>query len=129
MATKDLSAVDVTRRGVQAFLAVKMLVLAINLVRFPLLSRADDTDLHDVSVLVPARDEADRLPGTLPAILENHKTEVLVLDDNSDDGTAEVACDLIERSGHPRARVLSGAPLPEGWTGKAWACQIGRAHV
>ncbi len=122
MASTNPSVVDLTRRCVEGFLAVKMLVLAINLVRFPLLSRADDTDLRAVSVLVPARDEAGRLPGTLPAILMDHETEVLVLDDDSSDGTTQVARDLIERSGHPRARVLTGAPLPQGWTGKAWAC-------
>ncbi|MGB3258263.1 MAG: glycosyltransferase family 2 protein [Ornithinimicrobium sp.] len=122
MASRDRSASDLTRRGVDGFLAVKMLVLAINLARFPVLCRADVVDLRSVSVLVPARDEAGRLPGTLPAILEDHDAEVLVLDDSSSDGTAQVARDLIKRSGHPRARVLSGAPLPDGWTGKAWAC-------
>lgn len=112
----------VLHRGVQSFLALKMLVLILNLARFPVLTASAATDLRRVSVLIPARDEADRLPGTLPAMLAEHDAEVLVLDDNSSDSTARVAQDVIDRSGHPGAHVLSGEALPAGWTGKAWAC-------
>ncbi len=112
-----------TQRAVRTFLAVKMLTLSINLVRFPVLAPAVGTDLRRVSVLIPARDEAARLPGTLPAMLADHDAEVLILDDNSSDGTTQVAQDIIEASGHPRARVLTGAALPDGWTGKTWACE------
>lgn len=127
-----MSARSAARAGVQAFLAVKLLVLAINLVRFPVVKRGDiavghdvsrDVDLSDVSVLIPARDEAGRLPATLPALLAEHHAEVLVLDDNSTDGTAGIAQDIIDRSGHPRARVIQGKELPQGWTGKTWACE------
>ena len=75
-------------------------------------------DLGDVSVVVPARDEADSLPhllATLPA-----DVEVIVVDDDSSDGTAVVAA----VSG---ARVVESAPLPDGWTGKSWACEQGAA--
>lgn len=115
------------RSGVQGFLAVKLLTLAINTVTFPVLKRSNthgsDPSLRDVSVLIPARDEADRLPATLPAMLANHDAEVLILDDNSTDQTALVAQALIDASGHPRARVLTGQDLPDGWTGKTWACE------
>ncbi|MGB5951584.1 MAG: glycosyltransferase family 2 protein [Ornithinimicrobium sp.] len=103
-------------------LTLKMLVLLINLVRFPVLTASSPEDLSGVSVLIPARDEAHRLPRTLPAMLAEHDAEVLVLDDNSSDGTAAIAEDLIAASGHPRARVLVGRELPHGWTGKTWAC-------
>jgi chlorobactene glucosyltransferase len=46
--------------------------------------------------------------------------EIIVLDDNSEDGTAEAA--LAAADGDSRLRVLAGAPLPEGWLGKNWAC-------
>ncbi len=123
MASIGVASKSFVRWGVQSLLAVKMVTLAINLVRFPVLTPAAGTDLRRVSVLIPARDEAERLPGTLPAMLTDHEAEVLVLDDNSSDGTARVAQGIIDRSRHPQARVLTGAALPDGWTGKAWACE------
>ncbi|MFC6749883.1 glycosyltransferase [Deinococcus aquaticus] len=69
-----------------------------------------------MSILIPARDEAHNLPRTLPGVLAQGAFEVLVLDDGSGDGTADVA----RRLG---ARVLTGEPRPDGWNGKPWACQ------
>jgi hypothetical protein len=66
-----------------------------------------------VSVLVPARDEADCIGACLDSI--DGADEVLVLDDGSRDATAEVA------RVHG-ARVLPGAALPPGWLGKPHAC-------
>ena len=66
-----------------------------------------------VSVLIPARDEADCIGTCLDSI--DGADEVLVLDDGSRDTTAEVA------RAHG-ARVLSGTSLPSGWLGKPHAC-------
>ncbi len=66
-----------------------------------------------VSVLVPARNEANRIGACLDSI--DGADEVLVLDDGSGDATAAVARDH-------GARVLEGAPLPAGWLGKPHAC-------
>jgi len=78
-----------------------------------------------ISVLVPARNEALRI-GPCAASLACQRYpnfEVLVLDDHSEDGTADVLASL-GYSGEPSAklRILKGQPLPPGWTGKAWAC-------
>jgi cellulose synthase/poly-beta-1,6-N-acetylglucosamine synthase-like glycosyltransferase len=69
-----------------------------------------------VSVLVPARDEAARIEACVRSLVGQGAAEVLVLDDGSSDGTAELA----RAAG---ATVLSGAPLPQGWFGKPFACQ------
>jgi dolichol-phosphate mannosyltransferase len=72
-----------------------------------------------VSVVIPARDEAARLPGCLrPLLTDPDAGEVIVVDDRSADGTAEVARAL-------GARVVAGAELPPGWVGKPWALQQG----
>ncbi|MCP2322629.1 glycosyltransferase involved in cell wall biosynthesis [Hamadaea flava] len=71
-----------------------------------------------MSVLVPARDEARRLPKLLPGLLAQPADEILVLDDQSSDGTADVVCAYAD----PRLRLIPGRPRPDGWIGKNWAC-------
>ncbi len=75
-----------------------------------------------VSVLIPARDEADRLGPTLEAVLQQRgiRLEILVLDDVSTDDTAVLARSLAD--GDRRFRLLTGRPLPAGWLGKPHAC-------
>jgi dolichol-phosphate mannosyltransferase len=72
-----------------------------------------------VSVVIPARDEEARIAGALaPLQGERGVAEVLVVDDESTDRTADVA------RAHG-ARVVPGTPLPPGWTGKVWALEQG----
>ncbi len=76
-----------------------------------------------VSVLLPLRDEAGRVTPCLSALLAQTgvELEVVVLDDGSTDGTADVVRDVA--AGDPRVRLLTGRPLPAGWLGKPHACQ------
>jgi hypothetical protein len=77
-----------------------------------------------VSVLVPARDEAPRIGDCLAAIRAQRglaDLEVLVLDDRSADGTAQVVRHHVDAD--PRVRLLSqSVEPPAGWLGKPWAC-------
>ncbi|MFC5848383.1 glycosyltransferase [Deinococcus petrolearius] len=99
----------------RGFMTYKVVTLLHNALAFPRLRPAVTPPGARVSLLVPARDEAHNLARTLPGLLAQG-AEVIVLDDHSSDDTAAVAARL-------GARVLRGAPLPPGWTGKAWACQ------
>lgn len=111
----------VLHRLLAAFLLLKLANLAVNLVAFPRLTRTPASAPEGgVSLLVPARDEASTLIRTLPGFLDQPVTEVLLLDDGSRDGTAQVAAVAAARD--PRLRVIHGAPRPVGWTGKTWAC-------
>jgi chlorobactene glucosyltransferase len=81
-----------------------------------------------VCVLVPARNEEGNIAPCVRSLMaQNYPDfEVVVLDDESTDGTWDVLARLAEES--PRLRVLRGRPLPGGWIGKNWAChQLARA--
>jgi len=72
-----------------------------------------------VSVVIPARDEEARLGPCLSALLADPDVaEIVVVDDESRDGTARLAAEL-------GAKVIAGAPPPEGWVGKQWALKQG----
>ena len=71
---------------------------------------------EQVSVLLPARDEAHQIRACVESLLAQGAREVLVLDDGSSDGTADVA----RAAG---ATLLTGPEVPEGWWGKPFACQ------
>ncbi|MEO3757324.1 glycosyltransferase family A protein [Mycobacterium sp. B14F4] len=76
-----------------------------------------------VSILVPARDEAHRIAPTIRSLLGQQgllDAEILVLDDRSTDGTADVA--RRTAGADPRVKVLTGVPPPPGFLGKPHAC-------
>jgi cellulose synthase/poly-beta-1,6-N-acetylglucosamine synthase-like glycosyltransferase len=104
--------------GAAALLALHAAVNAA-LLRVP---TARSTDAR-VSVLLPVRDEAARVGPTLRSLLaqEGVDLEVVVLDDGSADGTADVVRAVAD--GDPRVRLLTGRPLADGWLGKPHACQ------
>ena len=106
-----------------AFVGAQLAVATVNAATFPRLPAPTPGvpgSRPRVSILVPARDEAATLPATLPALLAQGADEVVVLDDASRDATARILADAAAR--HPTLRVLHGAPLPDGWNGKNWAC-------
>jgi hopene-associated glycosyltransferase HpnB len=86
-----------------------------------------------LAAVVPARNEAESLPSTLPALLgQDYPGEfrVFLVDDRSDDGTGQLAAELGEkaaRDGGAPLTVVGGAPRPDGWAGKVWAMAQGFA--
>lgn len=102
------------------------LTACLNALTFPRLRRAP-APASRLSVLIPARNEAHVIGDTVRAWLAQPElAELVILDDQSTDGTAEVAWQAA--AGDGRLRVVAGAPLPAGWLGKNWAChQLSRA--
>jgi chlorobactene glucosyltransferase len=78
-----------------------------------------------VSVLVPARNEAKRIGPCLQSLRAQDylNFECIVLDDESEDGTAELVQQLgFSTDSAAQFRSVSGQPLPPNWIGKPWAC-------
>jgi hopene-associated glycosyltransferase HpnB len=86
-----------------------------------------------VAAVVPARNEADVIARSVGSLLAQDYPgpfKVILVDDESDDGTAEAARAAAAQLGAgARLEVLRGTPLPAGWTGKVWAMSQGIAHA
>jgi len=82
-------------------------------------------DLGSVTVLIPARDEAATLARTLRAVAAQAPVSIVLIDDQSSDGTAEVARKLAI----PTLRVIDGQAPPPEWSGKLWALHQGLQHI
>jgi len=83
-----------------------------------------------VSVLLPLRDEAHRVVPCLRALLGQAGApglEIVVLDDRSIDGTADVVRAIA--AGDPRVRLVTGVEPPPGWLGKPHACHQLAGHA
>ncbi len=117
-----------------AVLAVSLALLAValwNALAWPRVGAgATAAPPLDISVLIPARNEAPRITGCLEAALAQAAPvrEVLVYDDHSSDGTADRVREATARDG--RVRLVPPAALPAGWCGKPFACaQLAGAAV
>src|SRR5207302_3566744 len=79
-----------------------------------------------VAAVIPARNEAVTIAGSVGSLLRQDYPgawTVIVVDDDSSDGTAEVVRGLTHTS--ERLRLLTSGALPAGWTGKLWALKQG----
>lgn len=81
---------------------------------------SEKSDAGKISVIIPARDEEENLGNLIRSLREQvtQPLEILVVDDQSTDRTAQVAREL-------GATVIPGQKMPPGWKGKTWACQQG----
>ena len=81
-----------------------------------------------VTAVVPARDEAEVIAESIASLIAQKYPgdfQIVLVDDNSSDATADLA--RAAAQGSHRLRVISGAPLAPGWTGKLWAVHQGIA--
>ena len=112
-----------------AFLGLLLLIALSNLRNLRRLDEYRQLSAYPrVSILVPARNEESTIGPCVRTLLSQRypNFQVLVLDDESSDGTWRVLETLAAKDN--RLRVLKGKPLPSGWLGKHWAChQLGQA--
>ena len=84
-----------------------------------------------VTAVVPARNEADVIEQSIGSLLRQDYPgtfRVVLVDDGSDDGTADGAF-MAASPDTGQLDVLRGSPLPAGWTGKVWAQHQGVSHA
>jgi glycosyltransferase involved in cell wall biosynthesis len=95
-------------------------------------------DLLTLTVVVPARDEAEKIAATLDALLlaDYAALRILVIDDRSTDATGTIADGYFEKqeqgirdkgegNARPRLEVIHVTELPVGWLGKTYAMEVG----
>lgn len=113
---------------VLGFLLVRFAVVWINVFTRPVYGRKinltglSNDEQPKVSVLIPARNEEENLPGLFIQLqkLTYPNLEILVLDDQSSDHTREII--LNAAAGDNRIGLIKGEALPVGWLGKHRAC-------
>ena len=90
----------------------------------PELPPAAPTEAPEVDIVIPARDEVETIGPVIASLLAQDyagRFRIILVDDNSTDGTAAAAGTA------PNLVVMSGQPKPAGWSGKLWALSQGIA--
>lgn len=86
----------------------------------------ENASLSDLTILIPARNEASVIKNTISSVIRQAaEAHIIVIDDNSEDQTAEIALN----AGNSNLKVIEGKARPEGWSGKLWALEQGREHI
>jgi len=87
----------------------------------------DREESHDeITVVIPARNEAEVIQHALQSVIaQGTGLKIILIDDRSDDATVAKARALA----YANLRIVDGAPLPAGWSGKLWALEQGRQFV
>jgi hopene-associated glycosyltransferase HpnB len=86
---------------------------------------APTSAVEDVTILIPARDEANYIGETVRSLrAQASDVDIVVIDDGSTDGTPRIVAEA-----DPTSRVISSLEKPDGWSGKLWALEQGLALV
>lgn len=96
-------------------------ITLINVLTAPLIKNGPDPDTTPlVSVCIPVRNEEKTIGHCLQTLIQQdyQNLEIWVLDDHSTDNSVFI----ISKHSDPRITLIKGQPLPDGWTGKNWAC-------
>jgi hopene-associated glycosyltransferase HpnB len=87
----------------------------------------------EIAAVVPARNEAEGIGAAIGSLLRQRypgRFSVVLVDDHSDDGTADLARAAAREAGAAeRLTVVEARALPPGWTGKLWAVAEGLRHL
>lgn len=111
--------------AIQIGLVMVVLLNALSIPRlgkFAPIDPESPAEIPPVDVLIPARNEAERLPKTLDHLSPQLSASITlkVLDDSSTDGTLAII--RAYQQSNPHIQLVESSPLPDGWTGKNWAC-------
>jgi chlorobactene glucosyltransferase len=112
----------------QVIIAIALAIFLVNLLlNLKNLKRPDVNSIVPapqplISVMVPARNEAENIGKCLASLQKQDYAnfEILVLDDNSEDGTGDIVARMA--AADKRIRLIRGEPLPDDWAGKPFAC-------
>lgn len=107
---------------IMGFTVVQLLVAFTNLLWGRFGYKGQNMGNHIVSVLIPARNEANNIGNLLDDLQKQHYTnlEILVFDDQSTDNTASIVATAAQND--KRIKLLQSGGLPNGWFGKNHAC-------
>jgi glycosyltransferase involved in cell wall biosynthesis len=106
--------------------AIPLLFTLINAFSIRVVTTSDAQEIQSsVSILIPMRNECANVDGVIPSLLAATslaQSEMIVLDDGSNDGTSELLAN------YPIVKTITGVELPTGWLGKNFACHQLVAH-
>jgi len=104
------------------FIILRFAVTLFNFISDPKLRRVNKQYQEKVSILIPVRNEADNILSLLFSIKaqDYDNYEVIILDDDSTDNTYQLCTGFA--ASDDRFQIIKGAPLPDDWLGKNYAC-------
>lgn len=111
---------------IYSVLVILLIIFSVTLFNFftaPMLEKGTESSQdQNISILIPARNEANNIKRCLESMCQqtHENLEIIVLDDHSTDATSDLIQSFRKRDS--RVQLINGKNLPDGWTGKNWAC-------